>query len=141
MPSGAHTQYDIQLHIIWTTKYRKPLLKGGIKEKLKILLMQGCSANRIQIIKGNIQPDHIHLMVSIPPPMSVSKMMQYLKGRTSKKLQEEFPKLRKEYWGQHMWATGYFCRSSGKVTSDMVKEYIENQDEKIKKLFEDGNIL
>ena len=141
MRTGAHTQYDIQLHIVWTTKYRKPILKGAIKERLKVLLMQGCSANQITIIKGNIQPEHVHMLVSIPPSLSVSKMMQYIKGRTSKKLQEEFKTLGREYWGQHMWATGYFCRSVGKITAEDVKEYIEKQDKKTKKIFEDNNIL
>ena len=141
MPSGAHTQYDIQMHIVWTTKYRKPVLKGSIQQRLKVLLIQGCSANKITIIKGNIRPDHVHMLVSIPPSLSVSKMMQYIKGRTSKKLQEEFKSLGKEYWGQHMWATGYFCRSVGTITSDIIKEYIEHQEEKTKKLFEDESFL
>lgn len=61
--------------------------------------------------------------------------MQYLKGRSSKKLQEEFVTLRKQFWGQHMWATGYFCRTVGTVTNEIIKEYIENQDEELDDIF------
>ena len=113
MQKGAHTQYDVQIHVVWITKYRKKILTYKIAYRLKELLMQGCSAKGITIIRGNIQPEHVHLLLSIPPTLSVAQVMQYLKGRSSKKLQEEFPKLRKQFWGQHMWATGYFCRSVG----------------------------
>jgi len=61
--------------------------------------------------------------------------MQYLKGRSSKMLQEEFPELRKRYWGQHLWAVGYFCRTVGTVTDEMVKEYIENQNDESNEMF------
>ena len=104
--------------------------------------MQGCSAKGITIIRGNIQPEHVHLLLSIPPTLSVAQIMQYLKGRSSKKLQEEFPKLRKQFWGQHMWATGYFCRSVGQVTRQTIEEYIENQKDGIEDIFvNDGNSM
>ena len=140
MRKGAHTQYDIQVHIVWITKYRKKILVGKIATRLKVLLLQGCSAQNIAIIKGKIMPDHVHLLISIPASLSAAKTMQYLKGRTSKKLQEEFVELKKQFWGQHLWATGYFCRSVGTVTQEIVKEYIENQDQTIDDLF-NGNIL
>ena len=85
-------------------------------------------------------PDHIHMLISIPASLSAAKVMQYLKGRTSKKLQEEFPKLKKQFWGQHLWATGYFCRSVGSVTNEIIKDYIENQEKNIRDIF-DGNML
>ena len=75
------------------------------------------------------------MLVSCPPNISVSQMMQYLKGRSSKKLQEEFPKLKRKYWGQHIWATGYFCRTVGTVTNEMIKEYIENQTDDTEEVF------
>jgi len=141
MQKGAHTQYDVQLHVVWLTKYRKKILKGRIASRLKELLMQGCSAKGITIIKGNIQPYHVHLLISVPAILSPVQVMQYLKGRSSKKLQEEFSWLKKQFWGQHLWATGYFCRSVGKVTQDIVKEYIENQKEDIKDIFQNGSML
>ena len=120
MRTGAHTQYDLQVHIVWLTKYRKKILKYKIAKRLKALLIQGCSAKNITIIKGNIQLDYVHILISIPKSLSVAQVMQYLKGISSKKLQEEFPSLRKQFWGQHMWATGYFCRLVGTVTNEMV---------------------
>ena len=75
------------------------------------------------------------MLVSCPPNISVSQMMQYLKGRSSKKIQEEFPELKRKYWGQHIWATGYFCRTVGTVTNEMIKEYIENQTDDTEEVF------
>ena len=140
MRKGAHTQYDIQYHIVWITKYRKKIITGKIASRLKVLLMQGCSANNITIIKGNIQPDHVHLLISATPSLSIAQIVQYLKGRSSKKLQEEFPVLRKQFWGQHMWATGYFCRTVGTVTNEIIKNYIDEQNDDIDALFK-GNML
>lgn len=140
MQKGAHTQYDIQYHVVWITKYRKKILTGKIASRLKVLLMQGCSVRGIMIIKGNIQSDHVHLLISAPPSLSVAQIMQYLKGRSSKKMQEEFNSLRKQFWGQHMWATGYFCRTVGTETKEMVKEYIENQKDSVEDVFK-GSML
>ena len=85
-------------------------------------------SNDIIIIKGHVSVDHVHLYVSAPPRLSVSKMVQYIKGKSSRRLQQEYPSLRKRYWGQHLWARGYFCATSGTVTDEMVKAYIEQQD-------------
>ena len=140
MQKGAHTQYDIQYHIVWITKYRRKILTGKIASRLKVLLMQGCSARGLPVIKGSIQPDHVHLLISAPPSLSVAQIMQYIKGRSSKKMQEEFNSIRKQFWGQHMWATGYFCRTVGTVTKEMVKEYIENQKDNVEDVFK-GSML
>lgn len=141
MRKGAYTQYDLQYHVVWITKYRRKVLNGKIADRLKVLLMQGCSANRITIIKGKIQSDHVHLLISAPPYLSVAKIIQYLKGRSSKKLQEEFTTLRKQFWGQYMWAPGYFCRTIGTVTNEIIKEYIENQNDEIDDIFNGEGML
>ena len=83
----------------------------------------------VNIIKGSIGKEHIQLLVSCPPSLSVSKLVQQLKGKTSRTLQIEFKELRKRYWGRHLWASGYFCRSVGTVTRNIIKEYIENQED------------
>lgn len=101
--------------------------------------MQGCSAKGITIIKGSIQSEHVHLLLSIPATLSMAQVMQYLKGISSKKLQEEFSGLRRQFCGQHMWATGYFCRSVGKITDEIIKNYIENQKEDIDDIFGDSS--
>lgn len=95
MRRGVHTQYDLEVHVVWITKYRRKILREKIANRLKILLMQGCTAKGITIVRGNIQPEHVHLLLSISASLSVSQVMQYIKGRSSKKLQEEFPSFRK----------------------------------------------
>ncbi len=79
------------------------------------------------IVRGSVSPDHIHMLLSVPPQLAPAKLVQFIKGRSSRKLQEEFPELRKRYWGQHLWARGYFCASVGAVDEQTVKQYIENQ--------------
>ena len=135
MRKGAHTQYDIQMHIVWTTKYRYKVLEGKIALRMRELIRQGCEARKVKIIKGSVSKNHIHILVSMPPSISVSKLVQYLKGRSSKIIQEEFPVLKKRYWGQHLWGIGYFCRSVGTITDEIVKQYIEDQKDDIDDVF------
>jgi putative transposase len=125
---GSHTIYDIKYHIVWITKYRKPVMLGIVAERCRELVRQVCKENEVEIIKGHISKGHVHLFVSVPPTISVSKLVQLMKGRSSRKLLMEDKNLQKQYWGQHLWARGYFVSSSGNITDEMVKEYIENQD-------------
>ena len=125
----SHVQYDIEYHIVWTTKYRYRVIVGKIAERTRKLVIQSCNSMNVNIIKGSIGKEHIHLLVSCPPSLSVSKLVQQLKGKTSRTLQMEFKELRKRYWGRHLWASGYFCRSVGTVTRNIIKEYIENQED------------
>ncbi len=111
------------------------MLKGKIAQRLRVLLVQGCSARGITIVRGNITKNHVHLLISCPPSIAPAKIVQYLKGRISKLLQEEFPMLKRRYWGQHLWSPGYFCRSVGTVTQDIIKTYIEDQTDDIEKTF------
>jgi len=80
------------------------------------------------IIKGHVSKAHVHLFVSIPQQITISRLVQRLKGKRSFKLLNEFPHLRKTYWCRYFWARGYFCCSRGNVTDEMVMQYIENQD-------------
>jgi putative transposase len=81
----------------------------------------------VVIIRDAVSPDHIPMRLSAPPHLAPAKLVQYIKGRSSRKLQEEFPELRKRYWGQHLWARGYFCATVGAVDEEMIKAYVENQ--------------
>jgi putative transposase len=81
----------------------------------------------VVIVRGAVSPDHIHLLLSAPPILSPAKLTQYIKGRSSRHLQADFVELRKQYWGQHMWARGYFCATVGAVDEATIKAYIENQ--------------
>ena len=125
---GSHTIYDIKYHIVWITKYRKGVMVGLVAERCRELIRQVCKENEVEILKGHISKDHVHLLVSVPPVLSVSKLVQLMKGRSSRKLLLEDKNLQKQYWGQHLWARGYFVASSGNITDEMIKEYIENQD-------------
>jgi putative transposase len=122
---GAHTVYDIQYHLVWVTKYRYHVLRGEVAERAREVLRQVCLSRDIEIVKGHISVDHIHMLVSCPPLLSPAKLVQFLKGVSSRKLQEEFPHLKKRYWGQHLWARGYFCATVGAITQDEIKLYIE----------------
>jgi putative transposase len=132
---SSHAVYDIKYHVIWVTKYRYKILGGGISKRLRELIRQGCEARGITIVSGNIRRDHIHLLLSCPPSIAPSKVVQYLKGRSSRLLQEEFQDLKKRYWGQHLWGRGYFCATVGSVTEEMIKQYIENQEATAKDSF------
>jgi putative transposase len=125
---GWHTVYDIQYHFVWVTKYRYHVLRGEVAKRARELILQSCLSREIKIIKGHVSKDHIHILVSCPPRLSPSKVMQYLKGRSSRLLQDEFPHLKKRYWGRHLWARGYFCATVGTVTQEQIKEYIERHE-------------
>ena len=123
---GSHSRYDLKVHIVWITKEkslaRRPLLR------VRELLREICKTNDVVIVKGHVSLDHVHLLLSYPPQISVSKLVQYLKGKTSRRLLQDYSEIRKMFWGQHLWARGYFAASVGTVTDEVVKEYIEGQD-------------
>ena len=123
----AHSVYDLKCHIVWITKYRKPVLRGEIGLRLRELIRQTCRQLDVYIEKGHIAVDHVHLLVSKPPKMSESELVQWLKGRSSRRLMEEFGELRRQFWGRHLWARGYFVASSGNVTNEVIAKYIATQ--------------
>ena len=123
----AHSVYDLKYHIVWITKYRKPILRGEIGKRVRELVRQTCASLDVYIVKGHVSKDHVHLLVSVPPNLSVSELVKRLKGRSSRKMLEEFGELRKLYWGRHLWARGYFAASTGNVTDEIIAEYIEKQ--------------
>ena len=129
---GAHTIHDIKYHFVWVTKYRYKVLHGDIAIRVRDIIREVCMSCEVMILKGVVSKDHIHLFVSCPPTISPSKLAQLMKGKSSFKIQQEFPILKKRYWGQHIWARGYFCASSGTVTDDMIKDYIrDHKNEKV----------
>jgi putative transposase len=113
---------------VGVTKYRYQVLTGEVALRARELIRQTCEARNITILSGHVSKDHIHLHVSCPPELAPSKIAQYIKGRSSRLIQQEFPHLRKRYWGKHLWARGYFCASVGKLTEKMIAAYIEQQD-------------
>jgi len=126
---GAHTVADIKYHFVWKTKYSYAVLKGELALRLRQIVRDICSEKGLQIVSGNVRPNHIHILVSAPTDIAPSKIAQYLKGKSSYRLQREFRDLQKRYWGRHLWARGYFCSTVGAVNEEMVKRYIENQSD------------
>ena len=126
---GSHTVFRLHVHLVWCTKYRKEVLRGDVGHRFRELARQVCTDLGVEVISGVVAKEHVHMLVSMPPQLSVSKLVQKLKGKTSYKLQREFRSLRKEYWGQRMWARGYFGCSTGNVSEEMVKAYIEGHTE------------
>jgi len=124
----SHSIYDIKYHIVWITKYRKAAITGQIAQRTREIIRGVCQTNEVEILAGHVSKDHVHMLVSAPPHLSVSKLVQYMKGTTSRKLQMEYKEINKEFWGKHLWARGYFAASSGNVTDDVIAEYIRLQD-------------
>jgi putative transposase len=121
----GHTVTDLKYHFVWATKYRFPVLQREVAVRARDLIREVCEAREITVVKGVVSRDHVHVLVSAPPQLAPAQIMHWVKGRSSRKLQQEFAELRRRYWGQHLWARGYFCASSGTVTDEMIKAYLE----------------
>ena len=126
--TGSHSRFDIKYHFVWVTKYRKSVLTGEVGIRLREIVREVCRTNEIEILQGAVSGDHVHVLLSCPPSLSPSKIMQYIKGKSSRKLLMEFKHLQKQYWGRHLWARGYFVASSGNVTDEVIMEYIRQQE-------------
>ena len=129
---SSHAVYRCEYHFVWVPKYRYHVLVEDVKPRLKEILVELCNWLDIMIIEGAIRSDHIHMYLSVPPKYSPSEVMKILKGKSAERLREEFPKLRKKYWGMHIWARGYFVSTVG-VDREVIKKYVRNQqDEEIR---------
>ena len=104
--SGSHTVWDCKYHLVWVTKYRYPILGGDVGERCRELLREISRSHEMTIYAGAINRDHVHMLIGIPPQLSVSRAVQFLKGKSSHKLLSEFASLRRRYWGQHLWGRG-----------------------------------
>ena len=96
---GSHTVYDIKYHLVWITKYRYKILKGDMGIRIRDIIKEVCMSCDVKIVKGNVSTDHVHILVSVPPNLSVSQLKQNIKGKSSFRIQQEFPLIRKRYWG------------------------------------------
>ena len=126
---ASHCIYELKYHIVWITKYRKRVLTPEVGKRQRDIIRLICTSLEVEIVKGHIRRDHVHLLVSAPPYVSVSKLVQRIKGLTSRKLLQESRKLNKAFWGRHLWARGYFVASTGDVTEEVIARYIEQQEE------------
>jgi len=124
----SHTIYDTKQHFCWITKYRYDVLRGEKAIRCREIIKEVCKKNEVEIIQGHVRPNHIHIVVSRPPYLSESKLMKYIKGKSGRKMLQEYSGLRRIYYGGSLWARGYYCATSGNVTDEMLIEYVKNQD-------------
>ena len=123
---GQHTVYHHRYHLVWITKYRYRVLQGELRLRVREIIAQVAEEMDVKIINGVWSNDHIHVFVSIPPQIAVSEFVKKAKGRSSRKIQQEFPEIRKRYWGRHFWGRGYFSSTSGNVTDEVITAYLDN---------------
>ncbi len=125
---GAHTKTDLKVHLIWIPKYRKQVLTGQVATRTRDILRQIAMEHELDVISGKIASEHVHMFIGYRPTYNISKIMQWLKGISSRILLSEFAHLRKQFWGRHLWARGYLAVSSGNITDEMIQQYIESQE-------------
>ena len=125
---GAHTKTDLKVHLVWIPKCRKRVLTGQVALRVRAILRQLAIEHELEIITGKVASDHVHMFIQYKPHQDISKIVQGLKGISSRLMLQEFPHLRKQFWGRHFWARGYLAVSSGNITDEMIQQYIESQE-------------
>ena len=125
----SHVVYQCTYHVVWVPKYRFRILKGAIKTLLEEDIRMLCSWKEVEVLETSVQKDHVHLVCSIPPKVSVSEFMGSLKGKLAIKLFKSYPRLKqKPYWGNHFGARGYFVNTVG-LNEDLIRRYVKYQEE------------
>jgi len=128
----AHAVWQCKYHIVWCRKYRFRILKGEIGQSVRDIIRQLCEWKKITILEGNVQVDHINLVVEIQPKYSVSEAVGFLKGKSAIKVFDQHHELKKRYWGRHFWAKGYFISTVG-LDNGQIRRYVRHQMHKDKK--------
>ena len=124
--TSSHCVYYHRYHIVWATKYRYKVLFGDVRLSARDICRQVCGENGVEILHGVLSRDHVHMFVSVPPKIAIADLVRKMKGRSSYKLQREFPELKKRYWGRKFWGRGYFSTTNGAITEDAVLQYLDN---------------
>ena len=129
----SHVIYKCDYHIVWVPKYRLRILKGVIKDLVDSDIRKLCEWKKCEVGELNVQEDHVHLVLSVPPKVSISSLMGILKGKIAIKIFKSYPDLKKKpYWGNHFWARGYFVSTVG-LDEEMIKKYVKHQEKEEKK--------
>lgn len=126
LESLSHTKWRCQYHIVFAPKYRRQIINGKYKAEIGKILRTICERNNVEIISAEACPDHIHMLVAIPPKMSVSRFMGILKGKSSLMIFDRFANLKYKYGNRHFWCRGYYVDTVGR-NKTAIKKYIENQ--------------
>ena len=124
--TSSHCVYYHRYHIVWATKYRYEVLFGDVRLRARDICRQVCGENGVEILHGVLSRDHVHMFVSVPPKIAIADLVRKMKGRSSYKLQREFPELKKRYWGRKFWGRGYFSTTNGAITENAVLQYLDN---------------
>ena len=125
--SLSHTRWDCKYHIVFIPKCRRKLLYGNLRQHLGEIFRKLASQKESRIEEGHLMPDHVHMMISIPPKYSVSQVVGYIKGKSAIHLARVYAERRRNYVGQHFWARGYFVSTVGR-DEEVIREYIRNQE-------------
>ena len=124
----AHTKTDLKVHLVWIPKYRKRVLTGEVAIRVRDLIRQIALEHELTILSGKVARDHVHVFLTYRPNQDVSTIVQWLKDISSRVLLQEFPHLRKAFWGKHCWARGCLAVTLWTITDEMVQEYIDAQE-------------
>jgi putative transposase len=124
----AHTKWKCQYHIVFIPKYRKKVLYGKVRDDVREVIRTLCKYKNVEIIEGAVCIDHVHLCLSIPPKMSVSEFMGYLKGKSALMIYDKHPELGNK-WDRSFWARGYYVSTIGNIDEATIKKYIKEQEE------------
>ena len=124
--SLSHTKWNCKYHIVFAPKYRRQEIYGKLREDIGKILHQLCEMKKVEIIEAEACPDHIHLLVSIPPSLSVSQFVGYLKGKSSLMIFDRHANLKYKYGNRHFWCRGYYVDTVGR-NKERIAEYIRNQ--------------
>ena len=129
----AHAVWDCKYHIVWCPKYRFRILKGEVAKSVIEIIQQLCEWKNLEVLEKNVQLDHVHLVLSIPPKHSVAEVVGFLKGKSATKMFDRHIHLKKRYWGRHFWAKGY-CVSTVGLDEEKIRRYVKWQIEKDKRI-------
>jgi len=125
--SLAHTKWICKYHIVFTPKYRRKIIYNQYKESIRDILKRLCGYKGVEIIEGNLMPDHVHMLVSIPPKISVSSFMGYLKGKSALMIFDKHANLKYKFGNRHIWAEGYYVSTVG-LNEATIQKYIQEQE-------------
>ncbi len=132
--TGSHCVYYHRYHLVWSTKYRFKVLTGRVRLRVRDICRQVCRENDVEILRGVLSSDHVHMFVSVPPKLAISDLVRKMKGRSSHKVQREFPELRRRYWGRRFWGRGYFSTTNGAITEDIVLLWLPPEMQEVSNL-------
>ena len=124
--SLSHTVWECKYHVVWCPKYRFRILSGEVGRSIREIIRQLCEWKQVEILEGNVQKDHIHLVLSVPPKYSIAETIGFIKGKSAIKVFDRHLELKRRYWGRHFWAKGY-CVSTVGLDETQIRKYVRWQ--------------